>query len=382
MISDLGNVSDLPLDYRSNASSQSHLSLYHGFRKDSPPIFDMYGEGGGHSGINQAAASEDIHLTSSENEKYVVRGASSRYAAAEVQRIARSDPGGNTPELQFPILGMPGAPNLSISPEAFERKLVIEDPDPSFHRGINSPVIGEPPDEVILEQVGSFHVHHLRNDSLGELPYISTVEELPPSPPPPSSEVHTPTRASHSSPLSEGHSQKGSPPLGMIKPPEPTTTPSATVASGEITTSTVVLPGEYGRRQHSRAGARSQGHRNFGVDLKITSHVQSPPEIITGTRVTPEGPPTTPISPFTSGSREQTKLKGAVQDSPSPLITFLSVISPTEGGGSRMPMPPGKPNSNGILPAPSLGTTAMCFAHAYGCQHIFQPEPGAPVNGE
>lgn len=42
------------------------------------------------------------------------------------------------------------------------------DPDPVFHRSINSPVVPEP--QVCVEQVGAFRVTNLRNDSMGNLP--------------------------------------------------------------------------------------------------------------------------------------------------------------------------------------------------------------------
>jgi hypothetical protein len=55
--------------------------------------------------------------------------------------------------------------------EALRIKTVeFADPDPMFHRALGSPVL--PPTEAFVEQVGSFRVANLRNDSLGNLPKI------------------------------------------------------------------------------------------------------------------------------------------------------------------------------------------------------------------
>lgn len=356
----------LPLEGYLDAPSQSYLSV--DALNENPPVCEMDKGGSGGSKMSRPASSEDLNLIGSETSKKggknsrSVRKKFPGYVAAEVQRISRSDPGANTPHFKFPILRDSVAPALSIDFEDLERKLVIGDPDPSFHRGIKSPVIDHP-DEVVLEQVGSFRVHHLRNDSLGELPRISTVEELS-SPPPSSSETRSPKEESYSPTSSEISLKAGSPRSGLSKP---IAVPSTVVSGGEITSNTVFLPGEYGRRQHSRAGARSRGNKNIGVPLRISTQIELKSEATAGAHVTPGGPPATPESPFTSISRERTKLKGAAQNSPSPLITFLSVIRSETGGGSRKPVPPGKDNPNWILPAPPLGaTTAVCFAQAYG----------------
>lgn len=371
----------LPPGYHSNASSQSNLSVY--APNESSAVSVTGKTASGDSGVTPLTLSGDLNFPSSESgEKgnkisHSIRRKFPGYVAAEVQRISRSDPGANTPHFQFPIWRESAALDLSIRTEDLERKLVIGDPDPSFHRSLNSPVRGYS-DQVVLEQVGSFRVHYLRNDSLGELPHISTVEELPPSPPLPLSGAHSPRKESHFS-LSSGISlTTGSPPsTPETNSLEIARVSSAAEASGEITTSTVFLPGEHGRRQHSRAGARSHGNRNIGVPLHISTQAEPQSKVITGVRVTPEGPPTTPESPFTSISREQTRLKGAIQNSPSPMITFLSVAKPKVSGGRRNPVPLGKGNPSWILPTQPLGATAaVCFAHAYGIiLHALQPDP-------
>lgn len=359
-----------PPDYNSNMSSQSNLSMY--APNESSAIFEMDRRSSGDSRLTTLTTSKDLNFPGSERSEKgnkisrSVRRKFPGYVAAEVQRISRSDPGANTPHFQFPIWRESAAPDLSIRPEDFERKL-IGDPDPSFHRSLNSPV-RDCLDQVVLEQVGSFRVHHLRNDSLGELPHISTVEELTPSPPPLPSGAHSPRKESYIPSSSEASLNNGTPPSRPeINTLQLVTVPSAVGESGEITTSTVFLPGEYGRRQHSRAGARSHGSRNISVPLQIPTQTELQTEGITGTRVTPEGPPATPESPFTSISREQTRLKGAAHNPPSPLITFLSVMRSKVDDGSRKPVPPGKGNPDWILPAQPLRVTAaVCFAHAYG----------------
>lgn len=361
----------LPPGYHSDASSQSNLSVYAPYESSAVFVAGKTATGG--SGVTPLTPSDDLNFPGSESSEKgnkisrSIRRKFPGYVAAEVQRISRSDPGANTPHFQFPIWRESAAPDLSIRTEDFERKSVIGDPDPSFHRSLNSPVRGYS-DQVVLEQVGSFRVHYLRNDSLGELPHISTVEELPPTPPLPLSGAHSPRKGSHVSSSSGISLNTGSPPSRLeTNPLEIATVSSAAEASGEITTNTVFLPGEHGRRQHSRAGARSHGNRNIDVPLHISTQAEPQSKVITGVRVTPEGPPATPESPFTSISREQTRLKGATQNSPSPMITFLSVTKPKTSGERRNPVPPGKGNPSWILPTQPLGATvAVCSAHAYG----------------
>lgn len=362
--------------YHSNTSSQSNLSAY--APNESSGMFSMGRAASGNSGVTPVTLSDDLNPQSSERGNKISRSIRRKfpgYVAAEVQRISRSDPGANTPHFQFPIWRESAALNLSIRPEDFERKSVIGDPDPSFHRSLNSPVEGYS-DQVVLEQVGSFRVHHLRNDSLGELPRISTVE-LPPSPSQLSSGVHSPGKGSHLSSSSGISLNTGSPPSRLeINPLELVAVSSAAEASGEITTNTVFLPGEHGRRHHSRAGARSHGNRNIGVPLHISTQAEPQSKAIAGVRVTPEGPPATPESPFTSISREQTRLKGSTQNSPSPMITFLPVVTPRVSDRCRKPLPPGKGNPDWILPIqPLKATAAACFAHAYGdILRVLQPD--------
>lgn len=374
IVSEAEQLLEVPLPgYHSNTSSQSNLSAY--APNEYPGIFSMSRPVSGNSGVTPVTLGDDLNPQSSEKGNKISRSVRRKfpgYVAAEVQRISRSDPGANTPHFQFPIWRESAAPDLSIRPEDFKRKLVIGDPDPSFHRSLNSPVEGYS-DQVVLEQVGSFRVHHLRNDSLGELPRISTVEELPPSPSQLSSGAHSPRKGSHLSSSSGISLNTGSPPSrSEINPLELSAVSSASEASSEITTNTVFLPGEHGRRQHSRAGARSHGNRNIGVPLHISTQAEPQSKAIAGVRVTPEGPPATPESPFTSVSREQTRLKGSTQNSPSPMITFLPAKVSNQ---RRKPLPPGKGNPDWILPIqPLRATVAACFAHAYGdILRVLQP---------
>lgn len=364
-----------PLKHHSNASSQSYLGVY--TPNHSPQASETDQGRSGDLGVSQATLSEALNFATSEDAERgskisrSIRKKFPGYVAAEVERISRSDPGVNGPHFQFPVLRDAMSSGLStISPEDFQRKSVVGDPDPSFHRSINSPVAAYP-GEVVLEQVGSFHVHRLRNDSLGELPHFSTVEELLQFSPPLSTGARSPKKGTHSVSAPGASPKTESPsPRQNITPPKPTIAPFAAAVGEEIAPSTVVLPGEYGRRYHSRAGARSRGNKNIGVPLQISTKTELKSEIIVGARVTPEGPPATPESPFTSISREQTRLKGIARDSPSPLITFLSAIKPVVGSGNRKPMPPGKGNPDWIQPTPKLGaTTVVCFTHAYG--HLF-----------
>lgn len=366
-----------PPGYHSNTSSQSNLSAY--APNENSGMFSMGRAASGNSGVTPVTLSGDLNPQSSGRGNKISRSIRRKfpgYVAAEVQRISRSDPGANTPHFQFPIWRESADLDLSIRPEDFERKSVIGDPDPSFHRSLNSPVEGYS-DQVVLEQVGSFRVHHLRNDSLGELPRISTVEKLPPSPSQPSSGAHSPRKGSHLSSSSGISLSTGSPPSRLeINSLELAAVSSAAEASSEITTNTVFLPGEHGRRQHSRAGARSHGNRNIGVPLHISTQAEPQSKAIAGVRVTPEGPPATPESPFTSISREQTRLKGSTQNSPSPMITFLPAMTPKVSDRRRKPLPPGKGNPDWILPIqPLRATAAACFAHAYGdILRVLQPD--------
>lgn len=381
------SVEEQPLGYHSSASSQSNLSVY--VPGESSTIFEIDRTTSRDSRVTPLTLSDDLDLPVSDScgkgnkISRSIRRKFPGYVAAEVQRISRSDPGANTPHFQFPIWRESAAPDLSIRPEDFERKLVIGDPDPSFHRSLNSPVRGYS-DQVVLEQVGSFRVHHLRNDSLGELPRISTVEELPPSPQPPSSGAHSPRREYNFSSSSGVSLNAGTPPLRLeINPPEPATVSSAARVSGDMVTNTVFLPGEYGRRQHSRGGARSRGNKDISVPLQISTQTELQSKVITGVRVTPEGPPATPESPFTSISKKQAGLEGEARGSPSPMVTFLSIMKPKVNGKDRKPVPPGKGNPDWILPTSALEVTAaMCFAHAYGnLLHILQPDPYSAHDG-
>ncbi|RPB17625.1 hypothetical protein P167DRAFT_569365 [Morchella conica CCBAS932] len=266
-------------DYHSNTSSQSCLSFY------VPPTFDterMHVE-------NEHSNSGTSEFTLSESEKSEAQSRVSGYVMAEVQRGSRIVPEGEA------------SSKLRIDPDNLERKLLVEDPEPLFHRSLNSLLQGEPPDQVLVEQVGSFGVHHLRSDALGQLPRITTIEALQSSPPV----------------LSAKESL-----LGKITKLE---VPPA-VPGGEITPSTVVLPGEYFRRRHSGSHILSHGHRDFGLNLQIIDHVPSPPpKIVIGPRVSSDRPPNTPESPFTLISREKTKVRGRRQNSPSKIETKTSL---------------------------------------------------------
>lgn len=339
-------------DYHSNTSSQSCLSFY------VPPTFDterMHVE-------NEHSNSGTSEFTLSESEKSEAQSRVSGYVMAEVQRGSRIVPEGGMLDLQFPILTTPdlqslieASSKLRIDPDNLERKLLVEDPEPLFHRSLNSLLQGEPPDQVLVEQVGSFGVHHLRSDALGQLPRITTIEALQSSPPV----------------LSAKESL-----LGKITKLE---VPPA-VPGGEITPSTVVLPGEYFRRRHSGSHILSHGHRDFGLNLQIIDHVPSPPpKIVIGPRVSSDRPPNTPESPFTLISREKTKVRGRRQNSPSSLITFLSVVSPIETYGvlGRSKLKPpwnSKVNSSGILLVTVSATTVICLVPAYGETHILLTE--------
>lgn len=379
VVSKVGQLlEELPPGYHSNTSSQSNLSMY--APKESPEIFEVGRAASGEPRVTPLTLSDGLNFPGSDNSQKGSRISRSirrkfpGYVAAEVQRISKSDPGANTPHFQFPFWRESAVPDLSIRPEDFERKSVIGDPDPSFHRSLNSPV-KDYLDQVVLEQVGSFRVHHLRNDSLGELPRISTVEECPSSPPPLSSGAHSPRTELHFSSSSGISLSTGSPPSRLeTNPPGLPMASSAAGGSGDMTTSTVFLPGEYGRRKHSRTGARSHGNRNISAPLQISTQAEPQSKVITGVRVTPEGPPATPESPFAYISREQTRLKGVPQNSPSPMITLLSAMKPKVSGGGRKPVPPGKGNTHQILPVPALGATAaVCFVYAYGnLLHISQ----------
>lgn len=346
-------------DYHSNTSSQSCLSFY------VPPTFDterMHVENGhSNSGTSGFALSE--------SEKSEAQSRVSGYVMAEVQRGSRTFPEGGMLDLQFPILTTPdlqslieASSKLRIDPDHLKRKFLVENPDPLFHRSLNSPLQGELPDQVLVEQVGSFGVHHLRSDTLGQLPHITTIEALPLQSSPPV--------------LSAKESL-----LGKITQLE---VPPA-VTSGEITPSTVVLPGEYFRRRHSGSHILSHGHRNFGLNLHIIDHVPSPsPKIVIGPRVSSDRPPNTPESPFTLVSREKTKVRGRRQNSPSSLITFLSAVSPIETygvpGRSKL-KPPGnsKVNSSGILLVTVSATTVICLVPAYGETHTLLTEIDSPA---
>ena len=65
-----------------------------------------------------------------------------------------------------------GPPVIGVS---LDVKTVGFDPDPMFHRSINSPVVPEP--NVVVEQVGAFRIANLRNDSMGNLPRIISSED-------------------------------------------------------------------------------------------------------------------------------------------------------------------------------------------------------------
>ncbi|KAH0608138.1 uncharacterized protein H6S33_002190 [Morchella sextelata] len=227
-------------DYHSNTSSQSCLSFY------VPPTFDterMHVE-------SEHSNSGTSGFTLSESDKSEALSRVSGYVMAEVQRGSRIVPEGEA------------SSKLRIDPDDFERKLLVEDPDPLFHRSLNSALQGEPLDQVLVEQVGSFGVHNLRSDTLGQLPRMTTIEALPLHLSPPVL------------PTKEGL-------LGKITQLE---VPPA-VPSGEITPSTVVLPGEYFRRRHSGSHILSHGHRDFCLNLQIIDHVPSPsPKILIGPR--------------------------------------------------------------------------------------------------
>ncbi|KAL7267086.1 hypothetical protein RUND412_010341 [Rhizina undulata] len=116
-------------------------------------------------------------------------------------------------------------------------------PDPAFHRVNTDPFL--PPEETTVEQVGAFDLRHLRKDTLGELPLLTTTHSLISK----TDEVVSPFTAA-----TIDCSQH--PPVGLqISSEKPTVATCNTNATSDH--GTVILPGEPDRRKHRKPKTNS-----------------------------------------------------------------------------------------------------------------------------
>ncbi|KAL7270499.1 hypothetical protein RUND412_006795 [Rhizina undulata] len=111
-------------------------------------------------------------------------------------------------------------------------------PDPAFHRVTTDPCL--PLEQTTVEQVGAFDLRHLRKDTLGELPLLTTTYSPNREP----DEVVSPFTAA-----TIDCSQQ--PPVGLqMSSGQPTVAPCNTNATSDY--GTVILPGEPDRRKHRK----------------------------------------------------------------------------------------------------------------------------------
>ncbi|KAF8250924.1 hypothetical protein K440DRAFT_671640 [Wilcoxina mikolae CBS 423.85] len=198
----------------------------------------------------------------------------------------------------------------------------FDDPDPTFHRSIKSPL--EPKDEAYVEQIGSFRVAYLRNDSLGNLPKILT------------------------------ESEEGS--------------PSSERVAGEGTECF-----EDGLGVSEDGGSVSQDDLLSGDEEAAEVPVPKPAQI-TLRRPSVEQPAlNVPVSKLKVDAEDASINVGEAVDhslEPEPPIALPPMAkTQEEAGGKRRPIPPGFRNPNSVLPTGATGTTAVCS------EHIHQEQP-------
>ncbi|KAF8537720.1 hypothetical protein BDD12DRAFT_911274 [Trichophaea hybrida] len=199
----------------------------------------------------------------------------------------------------------------------------FDDPDPTFHRSIKSPL--EPKDEAYVEQIGLFRVAYLRNDSLGNLPKILT------------------------------ESEEGSP-------------------SSEIVAVEGTEYFEDGLGDSEDDGSDSQDDLLFSDEEAAGVPVSKPAQITLrrpsveqssiSARV-PKSKVDVQVASITLGEMVDNSL-----ESEPPIALPPMPKTQEEAAAKRRPIPPGFHNPNSVLPIGATGTTAVCNAHIHQEQPI------------
>ncbi|KAG0125106.1 hypothetical protein HOY82DRAFT_543370 [Tuber indicum] len=255
-------------------------------------------------------------------------------------------------------LPSPKSLDLRLSPNIDMEKDATNGQELSFHRAVGSP--GGAVKEAFVEQVEpTFYIKNLKNDSLGRLPRITTLERS-------SSEHKLPEPVAI---------QESSPDVCRSRRSETFSSDSSeTIRAG--VRNVVILPGESDRRYHSNCYRRSHGEMDisFAASIKLQGEGSVfPPQACQRGVTVPEGPsrpPTSPATPTAAASPEVAWVRAASEEFPLPDFSLLR----KERGSvvlERKPFPPGRggSNSQGIHPAPAIKTTVLCYTNVLPEQH-------------
>lgn len=277
------------------------------------------------------------------------------------------EPPSVTAEVVFPGHPIPENGPLYIKTVQFD------DPDPTFHRSINSP--SAPAGEAYVEQVGAFRVANLRNDSLGNLPKIFSTD----------SEEGTPTTEEIPDQGGDGDGGKGGDEGEGGDRGEGGDEGGDGSKDGDRGGGGDGAEGnsgdgddeqDEGEEEESGSGpdgpaAGSSAWQNGSQPVGTETAAAPPqrPKRITLRRPSVEGAfirvpdPTASVntSPVPAiGHGEAVTKHSPEQD---PLAAFPPIARTRSAPrGYRKPIPPGVRNPSGVLPAGATGTTAVCNA--------------------
>jgi hypothetical protein len=265
----------------------------------------------------------------------------------------------------------PRKPSLSMD---IPKKVGFDiDPDPTFHRSVGSPV--NPVTEAFVEQIGTFHVANLRNDSLGNLPkmYSTTSEE-----PSPSTGENSDADFGTSVYLAASPGSLGSSPFETYP-----SSPKPDAPVDEEYQSAI-----YASQMLARALER-EANGILPPDEPIPDlPVQQSERLLAKVTLRPTSTDAIPLRPGHLGEPFPARLDPtAEQDargsgSATAFPPLVEMHDTDTARGSRLPIPPRRDsNPDCVLPTSATETTAVCATNVYPEEPIFSVPPDTSTTG-